>query len=103
MATETVTARELAVLVKPVRALLRKNQKINAIKLALERTGCGLKECMEFVKHVQAWPGGLARCEGREGRRTLDSRRSGRIHCQYARIRAAVGPNLQRAIDGGLA
>jgi hypothetical protein len=57
MATEVVTAPELAALVKPVRALLRKNQKINAIKLARERTGCGLKECKEFVEHVQAWPG----------------------------------------------
>ncbi len=33
MTAETVTARELAVLVKPVRALLKQNKKIEAIKL----------------------------------------------------------------------
>ena len=56
MASELVTAREMAVLVKPVRALLKQNKKIEAIKLVRERTGCGLKESLEFVQHVQSWP-----------------------------------------------
>ena len=60
MATEAVTAPELAALVKPVRALLTKNKKIGAIKLVRERTECGLKECKEFVEHVQAWPAARA-------------------------------------------
>jgi hypothetical protein len=57
MATELVTAREMAELVRPVRALLKQNEKIEAIKLVRERTGYGLKESLEFVGHVQAWPG----------------------------------------------
>jgi ribosomal protein L7/L12 len=60
MATETVTARELAVLVKAVRALLKQNKKIEAIKLVRKRTGCGLKESLGFVQHVQSWPGARA-------------------------------------------
>jgi len=60
MTAETVTARELAVLVKPVRALLKQNKKIEAIKLVRKRTGCGLKESLVFVQHVQSWPGARA-------------------------------------------
>jgi hypothetical protein len=60
MATELVTAREMAELVRPVRALLKQNKKIEAIKLVRERTGCGLKESLEFVQHMQSWPGAKA-------------------------------------------
>jgi hypothetical protein len=56
MATHVTKAPDLAAHVKPVRALFRKNLKINAIKLVRERTDCGLKECKEFVEHVQDWP-----------------------------------------------
>ena len=56
MATHVTKAPDLAALVKPVRALLRKNLKINAIKLVRERTDCRLKECKEFVEHVHDWP-----------------------------------------------
>ena len=56
MASNVVRAPDLGALVKPVRALLRKNRKIDAIKLVRERTDCRLKECKEFVEHVHAWP-----------------------------------------------
>lgn len=56
MATHVTKAPDLAALVKPVRALLRKNLKINAIKLVRERTDCQFKECKEFVEHVHDWP-----------------------------------------------
>ena len=57
MATELVAAREMAELVRPVRALLKRNKKIEAVKLVRERTDCGLKESLEFVNHVQALSG----------------------------------------------
>jgi hypothetical protein len=48
MTTELVTARELAELVGPVRAVLKKDKTIRSrrIKLARERTECGLKESL---------------------------------------------------------
>lgn len=57
MGTEKINAPELAALVKPVRALLKKNKKIDAIKLVRERMDCGLKESKEFVEHVQVLAG----------------------------------------------
>jgi hypothetical protein len=57
MATELVTARETAELVRPVRALLKQNKRIEAVRLVRERMDCGLKESLEFVNHVQALPG----------------------------------------------
>ena len=33
---------------------------IDAIKLVRERTGCGLKESLAFVQHVQSWTGARA-------------------------------------------
>jgi len=60
MAIGTVAARELAVLVKLVRALLRKDKKQDAIELVHEHTGCGLNECENFVEHVHLWPGAKA-------------------------------------------
>jgi hypothetical protein len=60
MATELVTAREMAELVRPVRALLKQNKKIEAIKLVRERTGYGLKESKDFVDHLQLLPGARA-------------------------------------------
>lgn len=57
MLTEATTAREMAGLVKPVRALLKQSKKIQAIKLVRERTNSGLKESLEFVNHVQGLPG----------------------------------------------
>ena len=49
MAIDVVKAPGLAALVKPVRALLKKNQEITAIKLVRERTEYGLKEAKDFV------------------------------------------------------
>jgi hypothetical protein len=60
MATELVTAREMAELVRPVRALLKQNKKTEAIKLVNQRMGYGLKESLEFIRHVQLWPGARA-------------------------------------------
>jgi hypothetical protein len=60
MATEPITARELAALVKPVRALFTKKNKIAAIRLVRERTKCSLNESEEFVQHVESWPGAKA-------------------------------------------
>ena len=60
MATELVTAREMAELVRPVRALLKQNKKIEAIKLVRERMGYGLKESKDFVDHLQLLPGARA-------------------------------------------
>jgi ribosomal protein L7/L12 len=57
MGTDVINAPELAALVKPVRALLKKNKKMDAIKLVRERTDFGLKDSKEFVEHVQALPG----------------------------------------------
>jgi len=55
-----VAVRGMAELVRPVRALLKQNKKIEAIKLVRELTDRGLKESKEFVDHVQARPGARA-------------------------------------------
>lgn len=60
MATESVSARELAALVQPVRALLTKHNKIAAIRIVRERTNFGPKEGKEFVEHVESWPAARA-------------------------------------------
>jgi hypothetical protein len=60
MASESISAHELAALVKPVRALLTKNNKIAAIRLVRERTESGLRESKEFVEHVESWPAARA-------------------------------------------
>lgn len=56
MTTNVTKAPELAALVKPVRALLTKKRKLNAIKLVCERIPYGLKEAEDFVDYVQARP-----------------------------------------------
>jgi hypothetical protein len=60
MATESISARELAALVKPVRALLTKKNKEAAVMLVTERTKCGLEESKEFVEHVESRPAARA-------------------------------------------
>jgi ribosomal protein L7/L12 len=60
MATQSVTARELAALVKPVRALLTKKNKEAAVMLVRKRTKCGLEESKEFVEHVESRPAARA-------------------------------------------
>jgi|SRR5271170_1647807 len=60
MSAESISARELAALVKPVRALLTKNNKIAAIRLVRERTKCGMNESEEFVEHVESRPAARA-------------------------------------------
>jgi hypothetical protein len=60
MATNVTKAPHLEALVKPVRALLRKKQYIQAIKLVRERTAYHLKEAKDFVDHVKARPGAKA-------------------------------------------
>lgn len=54
MSTDVINAPALTALVKPVRALLKKNKKIEAIKLVRERMAWGLKESLDFVNHVEA-------------------------------------------------
>jgi len=56
MTTNVTKTRELAALVKPVRALLTKKRKLNAIKLVCERIPYGFKEAKDFVDYVQARP-----------------------------------------------
>ena len=60
MSAESISARELAALVKPVRALLTKKNKEAAVMLVRERTKCGLEESKEFVKHVESRPAARA-------------------------------------------
>ena len=55
-----VAVREMAELVRPGRALLKQNKKIEAIKLVRERTGYVLKESKDFVDHLRVWPGARA-------------------------------------------
>lgn len=56
MTTNVTKARELASLVKPVRALLKKKRKLNAIEFVCQRIPYELKEAKDFVRYVQARP-----------------------------------------------
>ena len=96
MGTDVINAPELAALVKPVRALLKQNKKIEAIKLVRERTAYGLKESKEFVDHLQLLP-----CEGDQSCRTVDKCKRRPSDRRHAGPQGGAGRNLEWGCSEG--